>query len=540
MLAVWILGVLLFSFSLRAYPGLLAYFRDDLEYTGANDSYSALNIIESIRNNNHRTPEVYPNFLPHRPIGYPLFMHWLLSFLPPATTERLVAYWGAIVETLHTLVIMLFAYWLIGTTTFGETVPLIPGVLLSGILFAVAPTSVRATNGPGLILSARPLGSFFFTVSLFFLLAWQYSNETGYLFLSALFHCAVLVTHKFATQATWFVLTTLAVIYGDVRFGILFLAVVSLTILLTKGYYLRVLHGHLAYIRYWTMHQFLPQWGPTVNRELLSFWDGQSLSKTVLNLIPDSPRRLWSSDFSAAYMYNPAVVLALLLVLTDGVTTATLPLLAWLFALIFAHLIVLVPVLRYIGEPGRYLQYSLAPVALLGPYALYSVDIGSGFQLGPFGPVSALFGLVLAYAVALSLREIRLAGKLKTQTSAGHASSMPLREWLSSKPQSNVLFIPTYESKYLLPYVDHDFLRPRAPDHTSSAKRELMSRTLEYIGSPNPDLSVLADIYDLDMVIFEKEFIAESPVGYSQPEAQPLYEDERFIIYSMDSVQEDT
>lgn len=525
-------AILLLSFGLRAYPGMLSRFDESRRYVGANDSYTVLTIIDRIRENDHRFPDSYPNYLPRRPIGYPLLMHWTLSFLGEETVDRMLPYWGAIVETVHALVVMGFAHVLVTKTAYGLVVPSLPGTLLPGLVFALAPILVQASHGPGLIFSARPLGSILLTLALLPVLGWLYTGQVWLVVLAVPPLVAVLLTHKFATQAAWFVFASLSAVTASPLPLALLLGATVLATVVTRGYYARVVHSHVAHVRYWTTLQFLPKWGPEPNRALLDVLGGEPIRSVVRDLAPTSYTWFWRNELTYPYAYSPAILLPILVVATRTDFGAALPLLGWLFALVFAHLVVLLPGLRYVGAPGRYFQYAVAPTALLVPYAVYRIDL----PLAPEVPVSGpwlVLGLVVAYAALLAAREVRLTARVRTEDESSTDSFGPLREWLVDREPERIVTIPTYLSKHVLPYADHDFLRPRAPDHTGPDRRAQTSETLEFISAPNPDLDRLRDMYDLEYAVFDREYVDEVPVEYEEPDEEPLYADDRFVVYRL-------
>lgn len=529
-----ILGIMLIlsaTFLLRAYPGMNWLRSSNLTYVGQNDSWGFLNIVEGIRDNNNRIPEYYPNLLPRKPLSYPYFMHWLVSFLDEASVQKIRPFWGAIVETIHALVIMLFSYWLIGFSPAWDHIPILPGVILTGFIFAVFPYLLRSGHGPGLVFSPRSLGSLFLSISTLSVFGWQLSNQPIFVIISIVFLPLILYTHKFATQTLWFLYPAIAITTKNI--DVVTVYFVSLCIAFGVGNYKVILHGHLAHLRRWMMLQFLPNWGLAINRHLVKILKDKKFDY-LINLAPSSYKWFWTSDSTGPYFYIPIIILPLFLLLFEGPTQGTLFLFSWLLCIQFVHTLILIPGLRYVGDPGRYFEYSAPPVALLSVYTIFTLKspLISEFSLS-VAPIIAF--LTLLGMSLLSIREVYVSKHIFLNKKKGE-SIENLRKWLENETQKNIMCIPAAECKYFLHSSPHQYVLTRASDHISQSRRQLMSETFEYLTVPTPDFDLHSRKFNLDYLIVNTELLKDIPVDYGLTSISPVFEAGDFEVYDIESI----
>jgi len=515
------------TFGLRAIPGFVS----DQEHS-LDESFH-LYYMDEIREAGHRIPSTYSRMLPTNVAAYPALMHWSLSFLDRRTVERVAHYFGAVVDTVHVVVVMVLSWWLFDAGLLG-TVPPVEGALLAGFVFAVTPRLVIGRPITSrLWLSARPLGALFVTTSAGLFLLWVETGAWPAFVGAAVLVGATFLASLFSTQVLWFLCPTLALALGSLTPLGLLVTGFAAALALSRGWYLTVLRAHLWHLRYWMRFQFDPEFASPLTNVLVRAARGESVREHLLAARPRSV-----TDFAKTVYMNPVTGLYLQLpfLVFAGIYAATVEspsriagaLVAWVAFALVVDLLISLPGLRFLGDADRYAEYVVAPLSAM-TVATYYVDLSGvtvpvvGTSLGPLLPW--LLGAAVVYSVAL------VAFNVYVHTVLSRNSDVPtILSWLQDLPAGqHVLTVPTSMGKQFLSETDHRYVFYMASFVASPEGREEYATYFRSFGRPIRDLATVGDRYDLDYYVFTESALSGDEYDFSS--LSKVFETDEAVVY---------
>ncbi len=290
---------------------------------------------------------------------------------------------------------------------------------------------------------------------------------------------------KFAWQAVVFISAILTVALQRWDFAVVLMATLSTTALLTRGYNLKVFSGLVLYSRFYRSHR--------AKRALFkkSYMDWVQRVFTHLTL-----RKLAYYLFEnalAMMVTNFIVIIPFMSILSQSGFVLS----PWDWYALAG--IILVPIiateaLKFLGQPERYLEFSILPVLVI--LSRHPVeDHWKAFV------AAGIVGL-LAVAYQFSRRK-----EACLDRPAMSQSIQALQAVLESRPPSRVLTIPlklSYQMAYLLDR--HDYIAPFTHCKTASDYIELYERFIPDIYPyPGQDLAGYARQYGLDLIVVQTE-----------------------------------
>jgi hypothetical protein len=188
------------------------------------------------------------------------------------------------------------------------------------------------------MFTPRPLGLLFYTIGL--CMAVIYPQNLFLFTAIAVLTALICLTHKFATQALVFGFVPYALIFNKPYFLLSTLLGFLLAILLSKGFYLKVLKEHYNWIYYYSLHP---------RRE-----HPETKLKRILG------RNFWYLPIVASMIFTwvlrnegPAYVSLLVEVIF------------WAFIPIVAALLVSIRAFSFLGEEYRYVEYGTVPTSVV-------------------------------------------------------------------------------------------------------------------------------------------------------------------------------
>jgi hypothetical protein len=196
------------------------------------DTFYHLKVADQIRHEG-RLPETVHGFLYNGTYAYPPLLHILLAVLK-GRAARLVP---------------LFCDLITAGLVFAATFSLSSRNLTLGLLSSTLYLAIPINYSDSLSLNPRSLGSMFFTVVMMCVLVLPES------WLTLPFACIyglLLLSHKLTAQVSWVVLGALALSLPEVGLRLMIGVVLGFgfAILVTKGFYRKVLREHLGYLRF--------------------------------------------------------------------------------------------------------------------------------------------------------------------------------------------------------------------------------------------------------------------------------------------------
>ncbi|MBI3988697.1 MAG: hypothetical protein HY347_03675 [candidate division NC10 bacterium] len=375
------------------------------------DAWYYLLYVEELKRS-RRIPVTLPYFLldieeQWYPPGFPV----LLSLFPEALLKRYRWAIAPAIDCLQLLVLSLFT--LLATKS-------VTAAALAGVVYATTPTLI-AEN---LNLNSRSFGSLLFTMTMLFLLALELSRSfLGYLPIAA-FGGLLLLTHKLSSQGLLFILLGEALWIRQGEPLLALGAALGMAFLLSTGFFLKLLKGHLEILRFW-------------RRNLLNLGAHQVYDSSLYRNRADSgdnPSRRFHRPGLQGFIWHLKVllshnlyILALPLLLGQAGSPVQHFCTRWLLLIyLFTLITTFLPPLRFLGEGLKYLKLAAFPLAFL---------LGAG----GWGATSFLLIPLLALNLFVILRTIRplTIGKVDD-------GLLKIVQYLKQAEPGGVMTIPTH------------------------------------------------------------------------------------------------
>lgn len=308
-----------------------------------------------IRKNNHLIPggRIKNGFILDGYFDYPPLFLIVLSFIPKKTLFRIQGFISPFFDASQNFLVFLIAYQLTQNITLA---------LISQLIYTLTPISALENSS----LLPRSLGYFLFTLSFYFLILFTSSPPSNYIFflLGIFFSSLTLLTHKFATQSLFFIAIFFTIFETNLIYFISLILAALLAIILSKGYYIRVLKSHINIILFWFKNYKL------------------RFAHQVYGVIPVSKNpdligiiyRLLSKLAPVTLLASNVWLLSAFFYLSNIVTVENpiyIKMYVWvMFFYIFGVLVLTIKRLTPIGEGYRYLEMTTLPTAILTGYLL--------------------------------------------------------------------------------------------------------------------------------------------------------------------------
>ena len=339
-----------------AFIGLLIQVRPRLSnrYFGI-DTWRHLTVADYIRQNK-KYPKLMPeHYLIDKPSDYPPLFRFLLALFPKELLEKYQWIASPIFDLIHNLFIFSVVYYFTNNIFIS---------ILAQVTYMLSPIVIMENSN----LTTRSFASLLFSGCFFSLICYSVFGNIFCLIASIIFLTILLLSHRMSIQAMVFILVFFSIIELNFIYVAVLLASVILAILFSKGFYLKVLKGHLAMIRFWFIH--------IDNRYAHQI---RGVSKKEKN--PDAVFRIYqivqNIPFIAVCAANPFMVFVFAYVYLNlfksyNINTFGIPedifskFVVWSILLFVIGVIVRqVKKLGCIGEGERYLEYSAFPVAII-------------------------------------------------------------------------------------------------------------------------------------------------------------------------------
>jgi hypothetical protein len=404
---------------------------------GGVDTWYYLASAEAIRRQN-RLPISLPQYLLHdRTESYPPIFPLFLAALPQRWLRRYFWLVSPLIDTAHLLLLYVLSYRLTDSV-------LAAGV--AGLIYAVTPQLISETRN----LNGRAFASLLQTVAMLVLLRSLLPepgitarlfgpSETGLWFVAVVLIALLYNTHTSTTIA--FLVSTLAltVVYSEPRFVLAGILGLPAAIVLSGGYYLRVIMNHVHAARFWARNVHLTRAHQVADSPVLSSTNGA---------VPARARGLYRADLrSVAWLAirlvgeNPFILAMLILQPPHEEWGGHMywwaaAILGWAVATTF------VPPLRILGPGLHYMKASVFPSA----YALaVTVNIQEGLSLGR--------AVVLVCLVA-SFGALAYFYRVMAQRETEHTAQTPpdladAATYLDTLPGKAVLVLPTMYADFV-------------------------------------------------------------------------------------------
>lgn len=326
------------------------------------DTWRHLAVADYIRR--HRR---YPGLMPEKylidePCDYPPLFRYVLALVPRQVLEEYQWLVSPGWDAVHSLVIFALARTMTGNPMVGW---------VAQAVYATTPIVIMENAS----LTTRSCASLLFTVTAASLIAWVLTRQWGWGAAGVAGVAVLVLTHRMALQALVVFALGMGVWSRSWGYPAGLLAGLAVAAVLSRGFYLKVLAGHVAMLTWWRgnihhryAHQVrgLPKTSTTTPDMVFQIY--QSIRKApwvaVVGADPWAAVVLgvgtwaWRVGRWDPFGVPPLVAQAIL---------------QWCAVLWMAAVAIrMIKAIEFIGEGERYLEYAAAPVALLTSLLLWS------------------------------------------------------------------------------------------------------------------------------------------------------------------------
>lgn len=243
-------------------------------------------------------PPVLPQYILDEHQWYPPLFPLVMSRLPQGLFDRWSHIIAVLIDLLRMSVLMCVAY-----VKGGHEASV---MVIAGLTYATIPIQITYN----IQLNPRGLGALMLD-GVLILLLWSYPAPTPLLVwvAAAVLGGLILLTHKMTTQVFWFIVLVSGLIYRDLMLVALMPASVVVALVLSRGFYWKVLRAHWDIVRFWNRHW---RWiGADQIRESPIYGDGTYERAGKLH---PSGVRGWATQGAMMFAYSPAAWITCLLV----------------------------------------------------------------------------------------------------------------------------------------------------------------------------------------------------------------------------------
>ncbi|PIT88936.1 MAG: hypothetical protein COU27_03005 [Candidatus Levybacteria bacterium CG10_big_fil_rev_8_21_14_0_10_36_7] len=343
----------LLSFLLQAFPRIFN------KHFGV-DVWTRLIEIDLVRKNNHKIPGIMKNgFIIEGKFDYPPVFPFIFSFLSKKTLEVIQGFVSPFFDSLHCIVVFIIAYQITNNITIG---------LMAQLIYMTIPLIALENS----YLTARSLGYLNFTLAFYPLILYSISPLPSYLLFAFISTTLIFLTHRFATQSLLFIVIFFSIIDKSFLYIFLFLLSGLTAIIITKGYYLRVLQGHWLNIYFWIVN-YKNRFAHQITKSSLSEGRRDFVGRIYYILGKFSPITLigLNSWLLVSFLFIYLNFTHPNLIYLQNSLYGKLSL--WIiFFYIFAIIILSVKRLLPIGEGQRYLEMATVPVSITSSILFFS------------------------------------------------------------------------------------------------------------------------------------------------------------------------
>lgn len=279
---------------------------------------------------------------------YPPIFIFIISKFPFKLIEKYEFIFSPFFDALHLILIFFISYYLIDNILLA---------LLTQALYILTPIIVLENSST----TPRSLGYTLFTI--LFLSLFLFIQNGNYLLLTTAITAGtfIFLSHRFTTQGFLFFSIFFSILDKNIiYFGIFMLSFV-LAIIISRGFYLRVLRGHIGNLIFWRQnikyrfaHQIKGNYKEHKTQDFVFKLYNQFLKFPPFVLT----------------ITNPWILPVFYILFFSYPGNPIMQQMVWwvIFSCILVFFTTWIPSLRFLGEPQRYLELSAFPVAFLSAW----------------------------------------------------------------------------------------------------------------------------------------------------------------------------
>lgn len=464
------LPIAIFAFFLESYPRFLN------RLYGV-DVWTHLLYLKEYHKQKGIPKEIGLPFLVLGKYDYPPAFISILSLFPFRLVEKFEFLFSPIFDCIHIILIFFLSYFLSGSLLVALT---------TQVLYILTPIIIIENSSA----TPRSLGYTLFTIVMISLIFYTQTGNILLLLVALFSGSLIFLTHRFTTQGFLFFSIVFSIIEKNPVYVLIFAASFICATFFSKGFYLKVLQGHIGNLTFWRdnikyrfAHQVKGNISASKTKDFVFRVYNQFLKFPPFVLAITSPWTL------------PVLYILILEFPKDFITDR---LVFWVIvSYVFAVCTIWIPRLRFLGEGQRYLELSAFPAAYISSKFLF--DKGASFI-----PVFIVVGICAFVTIVVIQRKAIIKEKLRSVTPDMEKMFSYLKS-LDKKPK--LLCIPHQITTNVMYHTGCPVFVNA--DYTSINK---ISDVYPYIRIP---LKEIMKKYELDFILLNEDYAQISDLNIS-------------------------
>ena len=475
-------------------------------------------LIDKIRNNGHRLFSTVPGILNEAYLGaFPLFVHYLLSFLKPDAVEKASLILNPLINAFLVVLMCLSYYFLVDKVANED-------LFVVGIFVAFCPQFYHAFSARNFGISSRPLGILLISALVITNYLYQYYDEQFIFLVAGVFFCYLIWGSNTFSQQT-FVLSGILMgsIYSD--WFILMCAFISVLIfiLIHKKYALSYLFRTGLFI-YTYATQIAKIY---ILKQRYSIW--RDLVYDIYVKLKNEP-----ATKSIQYAYNNSILIVLFL--NPFIIISILPfnfieepflVHCQNFSICCFVLFIMTSFrcTRFLGEPERYVEMASSFSILVTVGLLSVIDF------------NIYTAVLVAYCLLLYFLQMFVVGKLKDYVGRKKNTLQKVEEIinLSSKEKCEQVRFYSNSEDVTKMFMNNDwgFARFWSPD-TKFAGYNFQSAYYQFPFYTKELSNDVLEQYKINYVVYDKNNFIDEPRNQRLNVAEKIFEDGDYLTYRLE------
>lgn len=348
---------------------------------------------------------------------YPPAFITILSKFPFKIVERYEFLFSPIFDSFHIILIFFLSYLISQSILIS---------VLTQALYAVTPIVVIENSSA----TPRSLGYMLFTIVFMLLFNFGSTGNWAFFALSVVFGSLIFLSHRFTTQGFLFFSIFFSFVAVSPWYFLSFLLSFCLAIIVSRGFYLQVVKGHLGNLSFWK-NNIKNRFAHQIRGNYTTFKTKDFVFRVYNQFLKFPPFVLTIT--------SPWTIPALLFFLFAVPSTSVIKDL-WIWV-VFSYILSLATIwiedLRFLGEGQRYLELSTFPTSFLAALLLVK------YIHPPFKLVTSLAYVLAAVAAFITIVVIQRKAIIKDTLRTVTPSLKNMFGYLSSlKKKPRLLCIP--------------------------------------------------------------------------------------------------
>lgn len=468
MIFLFSIPLAIIAFILESYPRFI-----NREY--GVDIWTHLLYLKEYHKQNGVPKRIENGFLVAGEYDYPPAFIWILSKFPYKLVEKYEFLFSPFFDFIHLIIIFSVVYILTSNIYIA---------VITQALYILTPIIIIENSSA----TPRSLGYTLFTVLMMSIIFFYQEPRLIFLIPAIISGSIIFLTHRFTTQGFLFFAIIFGLIEKSLIFPLIFAVSFLIAVLVSKGFYLKVLQGHIGNLKFWKKnidfrfaHQVKGNINTLENRDFIFRIYNRFLQFPPFVLEITSPWVLFVLYiFALEFPTNSIFVLMTVWVVVSYV---------------LALATIWVPSTRFLGEGQRYLELSAFPAALLASNFLFSkMNSPHGLPLAIFYSIIGVLALVTIIVIQ---RKAIINEKLRSLTPSMKKMFAYLRS-LKYKPK--LLCIPHQITTSTIYHTGCPVFV-----NASYATIDKISDVYPYIKKP---VRVIMKEHGLDMILLNQEYAA--------------------------------